>query len=175
MNTRRLTRIALFTAMAIILHIAEGMIPLPAAIMLPGVKIGFANIITIVAIALLGFKDALIIVILRVTLSSLLTGMFFNITFLMSFSGSLAAMLIMSFLYLLTQRQSKPPLGMVGISIVGAVVHNLAQLSVAALIIGTGGIFYYLPVMLVSSVLSGVLIGILARLLLPRLDKALNI
>ena len=175
MSTRRLTRIALFTAMAIILHIAEGMLPLPTAMMLPGVKIGFANIITITAIALLGFRDALIIVILRVTISSLLTGLFFNITFVMSLCGSLAAMLVMSLLYLLTQKQNAPPFGMVGISIVGAVVHNLAQLSVAALIIGTSGIFYYLPVMLVSSVLSGILIGILARLLLPRLGKALNI
>ena len=172
MNTRKLTRIAILTAMAIILHIAEGMIPVPLPV--PGVKLGFANIITLTAIALFGLRKAMTVVVLRTVLSSLLTGTFFSVSFAMSFSGGVAAALLMAFLWKLSQKAPNPLFSTVGISIAGALAHNLTQLLAASLIMATGGIFFYLPVMLISSIPTGILIGILAKLLLPRLQTVLK-
>ena len=172
MNARRLTKIALLAAMAIILHIAEGMIPVPMPI--PGVKLGFANIITLTALALTGFGDALTVVVLRTVLGSLFGGTFLSISFYMSFSGSMTAALIMALLLKLAAKSADSSFSLIGISLTGALTHNLTQLLVASVLMSTSGIFYYLPVMLLSSIPTGILIGILAKLLIPRLKNVLK-
>jgi len=162
MPARKLTQIGLLIACAIILHIAEGLIPLALPM---GIKLGFANIITLLALLLLDLKSTLIIVAMRCFLSSLFSGTFLSVTFLMSFCGGIMAALCMfAILHFIKSLSS------VGVSICGALAHNLTQLGVAALIIGNTAIYYYLPIMLIASVPTGILTGLITRFIAPRLS-----
>ncbi|MGI6361323.1 MAG: Gx transporter family protein [Bacillota bacterium] len=165
MTTRRLTTIAILTAMAIVLHLVESLFPAPLPI--PGVKLGLANIITIIALVLVDWKAALSVAVLRTVIGSLLSGTFFSVTFILSFSGAILAALIMVLIYL-----KFPKFSIIGISIAGAVMHNIAQLGAAALIIDQPGIYYYLPVLLIAAIPTGIITGLLASLLCKRLKKS---
>ena len=165
MSLKKLTHIAMLTAMAIILHIAENLIPLSLPM---GIKLGFANVITLIALILMDFKSALIIVALRTFLGSLFSGTFLSVTFLMSFGGGMAAALIMFLLF-----RSFKNLSPVGISIGGAVAHNITQLLLASLFAGSLAIFYYLPVLLIASIPTGILTGFLAEFTSSRIKNLL--
>jgi len=170
-STRKLTLIAVLVAQAIVLHLFEALIPLPIPI--PGVKLGLANIITLLALVLFDFKSALLIAVLRTVLGSLLSGTFFNIAFFMSFAGAVAATLLMAGLMRLGPTPGiDSPFSWLGISIAGAVAHNLGQLAVASILIQHIAIFYYLPIMLISSVPTGLLTGLLLRELLNYLQAS---
>ncbi|MEL7565567.1 MAG: Gx transporter family protein [Dehalobacterium sp.] len=165
-STKKLTVIAILAAQASVLHFLESMFPNPLPI--PGIKLGLANIITLLALIFLDLKAALQIIVLRTTLGSLFSGTLFGPGFFMSFSGAVTAAFIMALLL----RFSKG-LSMVGISIAGAAAHNLGQLVIASLILRFSGIFFYLPFMLMFSVPTGFMIGLLTRNLVKYI-KATN-
>lgn len=162
MPTQKLTTIAVLVALAVVLHLFEALIPLPIPI--PGVKLGLANIITLLALVLFDFKTAFLIAVLRTVLGSLLSGTLFNIAFFMSFSGAIAAACLMALLLRLPLSHSG--FSILGISMAGAAAHNLGQLAVAAMLIRHTGIFYYLPILLLSSIPTGFLTGLVLRELL---------
>lgn len=170
-TTKKLTLIAVLVAQAIVLHLLESFIPIPLPI--PGVKLGLANIITLLALILFDFKTALAIAFWRTLLGSLLSGTLFNIGFFLAICGAIFAALVMYFL-LLFQRLFRATFSfsILGISVAGAVAHNLGQLAMAALLIKNTAIFYYLPVMLVASVPTGLFTGWLLKELLKYIESS---
>jgi heptaprenyl diphosphate synthase len=166
--TKKLATIAVLVALAVVLHLFEALIPIPFPI--PGVKLGLANIITLLALVLFDFKTALMIAFLRTVIGSLLSGTLLNIAFFLSFSGAITATCLMAILlHLALLLHFHSDFSLLGISVGGAAAHNLGQLAMAALLIKHTGIFYYLPIMLLSSVPTGLLTGILLRELLKHL------
>lgn len=169
--TQKLTTIAVLVALAVVLHLFEALIPIPIPI--PGIKLGLANIITLLALILFDFKTALLIACLRTVLGSLLSGTLFNIAFFLSISGALAAACLMALLLRLPPwARSQTGFSILGISIAGAAAHNLGQLTMAAMLIRHTGIFYYLPIMLISSIPTGFLTGLLLKELLNHLRSS---
>ncbi|NMB19309.1 MAG: Gx transporter family protein [Firmicutes bacterium] len=155
-HTRRVVYLGLATGLALGLHIFEALIPLPTDVMVPGVKLGLANIVTLYVIMNFGTRDGIVISILRTLLGSLLSGTFMTPTFYFSFSGGLVSAIVMGLLY----KYGSKYLSMMGISLVGALTHNLAQLTVAALMIEQSLILAYLPVMLFAAVPTGAFVGL---------------
>lgn len=155
-HTRRIVYLGLATGLALGLHIFEAMIPMPTEVMLPGVKLGLANIITLYVIMNFGTKDGIVVSILRTLLGSLMSGTFMTPTFYFSFSGGLLSAIVMGLLY----KYGSKHFSMMGISLVGALTHNLAQLGVAALVIEQSLIVAYLPVMLFAALPTGAFVGV---------------
>jgi len=148
---------------AILISLLEMIIPIPVPI--PGVKLGLANIITIIAIAFLDFKDVLLIVFLRCVVVAVLSK---GITVLpFSLTGGLLSAIAMWLLY----KKAWRLFSIKGISVVGAIVHNTAQLLVASVILGETVIFYYIPVLLISAVVTGLITGSISELTVREIEK----
>lgn len=163
-TTRRLVFLALLTALGTALHLVEALLPLPLP--LPGVKLGLANLVTLLALSFYGFRDGLTVALARVVLGALLTGLFLSPAFLLSVSGALASTAVMALLLRWTRCFS-----LLGISMAGAVAHNLGQLGAAALLLQSSAVYFYLPVLLVAGIPTGLCTGYLLTLLLERLEQ----
>ncbi|UWG95497.1 Gx transporter family protein [Dehalobacter sp. DCM] len=165
-TTKKLAVIAILIAQAAVLHYLESLFPNPLPI--PGVKLGLANIITLLALVVFDFKTALQITVMRTILGSLLSGTLFGMGFLMSFSGAVAAAVIMALLLRISKE-----FHVVLVSIIGAIAHNLGQLLMASFVLHFPGILLYLPVMLLFSVPTGIITGLLLNELVKYI-KATN-
>lgn len=154
-NTRRVVYLGLTTGLALGLHIFEALIPLPTDLIIPGFKLGLANIVSLYVIMNFGTKDAVMVSILRTILGSLMSGTFMTVTFFFSFSGGVVSALLMGLLY----KYGSKFFSMLGISLIGALSHNIAQLVVASFVIRTAGIFGYLPYMLFFALPTGAFVG----------------
>lgn len=152
--TKKLAVIAMLVAQASVLHYIESLLPNPIPV--PGVKLGLANIITLLALVLFDFRTAIQICILRTVLGAMLSGTLFGVGFFMSFTGALTAAFMMALLL-----RACSGFSLVGVSIAGAIAHNMGQLAMAALVLSFSGIFYYLPVMMLSSIPAGIITGLL--------------
>lgn len=161
-TAKRVAVLGLFTCLALILSFLETLLP-PLTAIAPGVKIGLPNVIIIFLLIRLDFKSAAAVSIVRIMLASLLFGT--AVSFVYSLAGAVLSLIIM---YLLKKSDlfSLPV-----ISIVGALSHNAAQIGVAALLMHTKELFYYLPVLCLSALISGVLVGLTALLLIKALKK----
>ena len=146
-------------ALAMVLSYIESLIPISFAV--PGIKLGLANIVTIIALIKLGFKPAIIISIGRVLLSGLLFGN--PATIMYSMAGALLSILVMFVI-----RKLKL-LSITGTSVCGAIAHNVGQLTVAAIVIENTKIFYYLAILSVSGIIAGIFIGILAGIIIKNI------
>lgn len=162
---RKIARLALLLASAMILSYAESLLPPVAAI--PGIKIGLANTITLFALYLLGAPAALLLSLLRVLLSSLLFGNAASMLF--SLSGALLSFLGM---FLVKKTEWFSP---IGVSVAGGVLHNAGQVLTACAILGTAGILTLLPPLLFSGTVTGVAVGILAGLMIRKLAPRLGV
>ncbi len=161
MGMKRKTALyGLMIALAFIFSYIETLIPVVG---IPGVKLGLANLVVLVTLVLLRSRDALAISFLRI----LLVGFTFGspVSMLYSLAGGLVSLGVM----ILCRRTEK--FSILGVSIAGGVSHNLAQLAVAAGALRTPQIVWYLPVLLLSGLLTGALIGVVARLCLPKLRR----
>lgn len=162
MNTRRLTRNALLTGIALIIFTIEAQ--LPALTPIPGIKLGLSNIVTVYAVFALGGKDAAAILAARVLLGALFSG---NISTLM-YSGAGGALCWLTMLLIrniLTERQIWVA------SVIGAMAHNLAQIAVAVAVTRTRGLLAYLPILEISGMLAGLFTGLCAQALIRHMDK----
>ncbi|MEN6389965.1 MAG: Gx transporter family protein [Syntrophomonas sp.] len=148
---------------AILISLLELIIPVPIPI--PGVKLGLANIITIIAIAFLEFKDVLTIVVLRCIVVGVLSKGITALPF--SLSGGLLSALVMWLVY---KKMSKL-FSIKGISIIGAITHNAAQLIVASVILRETVVLYYLPVLLISAIITGLITGTISELTVKEIKK----
>ena len=159
METRKVVHMGMLIALAMILSFIESQIP--AFVAIPGMKIGLANIAIVFALYTLDFRSALTISLIRVVLSSLLFGSV--VSLLYSLAGALISLAGM----VLLKRTGL--FGVMGISVFGAVLHNLGQIAVAWFILKTQALVYYLPFLLFSAVAGGVVTGIIAAVLIKRI------
>ena len=158
---KRLSYSAIFTALAIIFGYIEFLFPLPVPI--PGIKVGIANLVILVAIYRFNFKAAFSINMIRILVSGLLFSGVFGMIY--SFSGGILSMITMFLLY----RTDK--FSIVGVSMAGGVIHNLGQLLSAIILLNTKSLLSYTPVLLFSGIISGIIIGIIGYLILRRLPS----
>ena len=159
MKTQKLTVMALTTAIALVLSFIESQIP--AFVAVPGVKMGLANIAIVYALYRLGWKEAAIISLIRVVLVSLLFGS--AASFLYSLAGAVLSLLGMALL------KKTGKFTEIVVSVVGGVLHNIGQIAMASIILETDALRYYLPFLLVSGILAGVVIGLISGILIRRI------
>ena len=163
-----MARIAIFLATALIVGIIERMIPFDFVV--PGVKLGLSNVVILTAIYIFDFPSVLILVVLKCVVLALLSG---SVTsFFYSLCGSMLSFLIMWCMVKLFEKKEK--LGPVGVSAVGAVFHNFGQIIAASLIFKTLNVAAYLPVLIVSGVITGVLVGFAVKFSMPYVKKFLG-
>lgn len=163
----RIAKISLFTAIALIMHYLESMLP-PLLAFAPGSKMGLSNVVTLAAIIFLGYFDAFIVLIVRCFLGSLFGNVF---GLIYSLSGGTCAFIVMSLLY----RFLCPKVSLVGISVAGAVMHNIVQTIIAASIAQQINLILILPFMLVASIIAGVFVGLVVYFLVKYLPLNLFI
>lgn len=149
-------------ALAFIFSYLEGFIPINALIPIPGVKLGLANIVILFALYAMGIKQAIIIAIIRVLLAGFLFGNPMTIAY--SLCGCALSLGIMW----LTK---KTKLSIIGVSMLGGIFHNIGQLIMAVLLTSTVRIAYYLPVLLISGLVTGLLMGFAAKLVIDRVKN----
>jgi heptaprenyl diphosphate synthase len=164
-KTRRLVLLALFVAIASVLHVVESWIPFPLPV--PGIKLGLANIVSLVIIATLGWRDAIYVVVVRVFLASLFGGVFLGPAFAMSLSGAVGSTVAMAYVY----QHWRSAFSLIGISILGAVVHNVAQIVVAALVVSSGTLLWYLPYLLLFALPTGWATGMIVVYFLKKAPR----
>lgn len=163
MNTRakKTAYYALCIALAFVFSYLESLIPLNIGV--PGIKLGLANLVVVAALYVMGERDAFIISMIRILLCGLTFGGVFSLVY--SFAGG-----ILSFAVMLLAKRSKR-LSVLGVSVLGAAVHNVGQIAAAAAVMENAGVFYYLPVLLLSGAVTGALIGILSGTVISRIEK----
>lgn len=157
-KTRRVALTGLLIALALILSYLESLVPLSFA--MPGVKLGLPNIAVVFALYRLRTRTAAAISLLRVALVALLFGSALSLAY--SAAGAVCAFAVMWLL----KRSGR--FGCTGVSVAGAVAHNLAQVGAAAVLLRTAALAWYLPVLCLSGTAAGVCIGLLAALLVRR-------
>lgn len=154
----------LLTAMALILSYIENIISFQPGI--PGVKIGLANLAVLICLYLFGWKEAMLLTVIKAVVSGFLFGNLFMIAY--SLSGAVVSALTMILL-------KKSGLFHVPvISSAGGVMHNMGQLLVAFFVVETYSIVYYMPVLILSGLVTGIIIGMAASLVLPYLQNILK-
>ena len=158
-RTKKLAILAMTISLALILSFVESRIP--AFVAIPGIKIGLANIAVIFALYRLGVREAIAVSIVRVIIVSMLFGSVASLIY--SVSGAVLSLSIMILFKKLT------PLTTVSISVSGGVMHNVGQIAAASFMLNTNVILYYLPFLLFSGTLAGVVIGIVSALLIKRI------
>ncbi len=162
MRTKKLTLISMMLGLALIIFTVEAQIP--PIVPIPGIKLGLANVINIMALYMLGRKESFTILVLRIVLSSIFAG---NITgFMYSLSGGLVCFLFISVMSLFFQENK-----MWIVSVFGAIGHNIGQIMIACFIIRTPQIIWYLPVLMISAVITGFFTGMVAQITLKQLRK----
>lgn len=160
---RKTLIISIFASLAIVLGIIESLIPFAVAI--PGAKLGLGNMMVLTCIYLFSAKDAWTLIILKTILTAFILGSFS--TFMFSLFGAIGSFMIM----LLMIRLGRGSFSLMGISVMGGVAHNLGQLAAASIVLGTTKIFYYLPFLLVSGVITGIFVGLASRHLIASLER----
>ena len=155
----RVAYFGVFTALALIFSYVETLIPIQFGI--PGVKLGLANLIIVIALYKLKLREAYVLSVVRVILAGFLFGNYFSIIY--SLAGGLLSLTVMAYL------KHRGDFSVIGVSIAGGVFHNVGQLVVAMAVVETFHVAYYLPVLLVAGLVTGFLIGILSDNMLKRL------
>ena len=161
---RRVALDGILVALAMIFSYIETFIPFNFGV--PGIKLGLANLVVLLGLTFLPAVDVLLVSVVRIVLSSLLFGNVMSLWY--SLAGGLLSFLCM---WLLTRREGY---SIIGISMAGGVMHNVGQVITAAIIVKTIQLTWYLPVLLVAGLVTGLIIGSLAKLLMPRVQKALE-
>lgn len=160
MSSRRLARYALLTALAMALSWLESLVPL-AGVVPPGVKLGLTNLVVIFALYRMGLRDAAVISLIRVVLVAFTFGNSYSFAY--SLAGAALSLAVMALL----KRSGK--FSLLGVSVAGAVSHNIAQVLVAMAVMETSRLAWYLPVLLVSGIAAGVCVGAAGALIVKRI------
>ena len=158
-QTRSVALTGLLITLALVLSYLESLVPMSFAV--PGVKLGLPNLAIVFALYRLRPRTAAVISLVRVGLVALLFGSVLSLAY--SAAGAACSFLVM---YLL-KRSGR--FGCTGVSVAGAVIHNLAQIATAALLLETGALAWYFPVLCLSGTLAGICIGLLSALLVKRI------
>jgi len=163
MKTTKAGKIAFFgmmVALAFTFSYLESLIPFNFGI--PGVKLGLANLVVVVALYTMKPGEAFFIAIARILLAGLTFGNAYSLAY--SLCGG-----ILSFAVMLLFKRTK--LSVIGVSILGGICHNIGQIIVAAIVMDTIRIAYYLPVLLIAGLVTGLLLGIVSKMIIERYQK----
>ena len=148
-----------FTALALIFSYVESLIPIQMGI--PGVKLGLANLIIVIALYKMNMKETYILSLVRIVLAGFMFGNLFAILY--SLAGGMLSLTIMCIL------KKTDKFSVYGISMAGGVFHNVGQLFMAVIVLESGSIGYYFPVLLISGLVTGFVIGVISNEMLKRL------
>lgn len=161
-KTQKMMFISILVAQAIVLYIVELMIPVP--FITPGAKLGLANIVTVVSLYSLGFYDTLLVVLLRIILSTLLVG---SLSSFFSISGGILSIVAMYFV----KELGKENISIIGVSVMGSVFHNIGQILIAAITVQNIRIISYLPILMIAGIGTGIFVGLTSKFMLQYLKK----
>ena len=157
MKTRDITVIGILTAMSVVIAIIESYFTF-ALDFVPGLKLGLANIVIIFALYKYNFKTAFMVSLVRVFIVALVrTGFGFN--FFFSLSGAIFSIIAMTL-------ARKTKLSIIGISVIGSISHSIGQVLIGMFLLNNSNVIYYLPYLLLFSIPTGIIIGIVAKKLL---------
>lgn len=159
-KNKKIATLALTISFAMILSYIESRIPPFVAI--PGIKVGLANIAVIFTLYKFGVKEAICVSLLRVLLVSMLFGT--PVSMIYSISGAVLSLFVMILLKKLT------PLKEVAVSVSGGVMHNVGQIAAASFMLSTNVVIYYLPFLILSGTVAGIAVGIVAAILVKRIN-----
>lgn len=157
MRARKITFIAMLTAIALTIFIVE--VQIPALVPIPGIKLGLANVITLFALMTLSRKEAFLILMLRIILGSVFAGSIMSCMY--SLAGGIVCFAFMSGAICFMRENM-----LWCTSIVGAIGHNIGQIVVAVMVTHTIQIAWYLPVLLISAVITGLFTGLITQTVL---------
>ncbi|MFL0196511.1 Gx transporter family protein [Clostridium sp. WILCCON 0269] len=160
-KTKKLVFLSFLVSIALVIYVIEAQIP----VLFPGMKLGLSNTVSLAALILLGWKEALIIMFLRTLLGSMFNGTM--TAFMFSIAGGILSNVVMIILY----KYLKNSLSLWTISICGAIFHNIGQLLIASVVIQDFRIYIYLPVLLISAIITGYFIGWCTKFLTDNLGK----
>lgn len=161
MRSSKVAQYGLFAALAILMGYVEMLIPLP--LLVPGMKLGLANVIIVIVLYHMDIKSAFFISLVRVLMSGLLFQGFAGLLY--SLAGALLSLAVMALL------KKTGKVSITGVSVMGGVFHNVGQIIVAAAVVENIKMAYYLPFLLVTGVVTGFVIGAVARLALGYLQR----
>ncbi len=157
-STKKLTTLAITVSLALILSFIESRIP--AFVAIPGIKVGLANIAVIFTLYKIGYKEAVLVSVIRVLLVSFLFGT--PVSLIYSITGAIFSLVTMMLLKRFT------PLSEVTVSVSGGVMHNVGQITAASFMLSTNVVIYYLPFLLISGTIAGIAIGVASAILVKR-------
>ena len=161
MDAKRIANMAMLVALAIIFSYVEFMIPINLGI--PGIKLGLANLVIVIALYTLKLSDVWIISILRILIIGFMFGSGMSIIY--SLAGAIVSLIVM----MLVKKING--FSIMGVSMIGAVCHNLGQIAVAMIVVETTSILYYVPALLVAGLITGAIIGIISKRVLDKVNK----
>lgn len=166
MEIRKIVILSMLLALSVVLSIIESFIPIFNGI-IPGMKIGLANILIVYSLYVYGFKDTIFLTILRVLLVGILRTGIFSIGFFLSLSGGVLSIFMM---YL----AKKTKLSIIGVSIIGAISHSVGQIFMAVILLNSFNLIYYLPYLFIFSIITGSIIGNISKELIKKIPNYCN-
>ena len=160
----RITILSLIVALGVVLHRLEILIPLPS----PWIKLGLANVMTLVTLIFFGLRDAVTVTLLRIMLGATIGGTFLSPTFFLSLSGGLMSVFVMSWVYF----HGKSPFSLVGVSVCAAYTHTLTTvICVYFFWVQQDFIFKLLPIFFMFTLFAGILTGIIGNFITKKLTE----
>lgn len=166
-RTRYTVVLSLLVAMAGTLHVIEGWAPVPLPV--PGAKLGLANVVSLFTIVTFDLKSSLYVTVARVMLGSLFGGALLGPAFIMSMGAGVCSVLTMNYVF----RHLTPPFSLYGVSIIGSTVHNVVQVVLAAVLVSSAGLLWYIPYLIFFAVPAGIFTGALVNYAIVRIPKRL--
>ncbi|WP_099469348.1 Gx transporter family protein [Konateibacter massiliensis] len=161
MKSKRIAVYGMLIALAFILSYIESMIPIPIPI--PGIKLGLANLVVLVGLYTMGAKEAFVLSMIRIILVGFTFG---NLsTMMFSFAGGMLSWLLMCLFY-----KSKK-FSITGISVIGGISHNVGQILMGIWVVDSAALLYYLPFLLISGAVTGIVIGMVGAILVKRIKS----
>ena len=160
MKTRKIAYLGMLMALALVLSYVESLIPF--AVGIPGVKLGLTNIVTVIMLYIASPMETFLLCVFRAVLSGFMFGNAFSIIY--SLAGCILSFIVM---YLLKKSDK--------FSLVGGVCHNIGQIIVAAIVLSTYSVVYYIPVLLVAGCITGLVIGTVASQVLLRISDSFHV
>ena len=155
MKVHKIALLGVLLAVTIVIAILESFIP---SFTIPGIKLGFANIVILVTLYEVGILEAVFINLVRVLVVSLVKGTFLSMGFFMSLTGAFMSLGIMILFHLVIKKFS-----IIGVSVIGSLFHVIGQILIAMIYMGSVYVVYYLPIIGISAVITGILVGFIAR------------
>lgn len=160
-KNEKLTKMAMLVALAMIFSYVESLIPINFGI--PGVKLGVANLVTVTGLYFLELPEVFLVVVMRVLLTGFLFGNGMSIIY--SLAGGILSLLVMVVMKRING------FSVLGVSIMGGVSHNIGQIIVASVVVENLKLVYYLPALLIAGTITGFVMGILSKKVLPTVQK----